>query len=66
LQSSHVEVVKLLLRRDADINTHNNNDQTAATLASANNKANVASILADYKADPTGQNTLCSITLEAA
>jgi hypothetical protein len=61
-----VEVVKLLLRQGADIDAHNNNDQTAATLALANNKADVASILADYEADPTGQNALHSITPEAA
>jgi ankyrin repeat protein len=49
--NGYLGVVKLLLRRGADVDVVNNADKTAAELASENDKAEVAKFLAEYKAD---------------
>jgi serine/threonine-protein phosphatase 6 regulatory ankyrin repeat subunit B len=47
----HLGVVKLLLRRGADVNVLNKANKTAAELALENGKTEVAILIAEYKAD---------------
>lgn len=57
-QSVHLDVVRLLLRRRADVNVVDKVNKTAAELALENNRADVAWFLAGYKAIPNVRSTL--------
>ena len=50
-QRGHLEVVKLLLRRDADDDVLDKANNTTAALASENGEADVAKFIAKYKSD---------------
>jgi ankyrin repeat protein len=64
--SGHLEVVKLLLRRGADVDILNKANKTAAELASENGKAEVARFIAEYKADANIRNKIRSTTMDTA
>ena len=61
-------VVKLLLKRGADVNVLrvNKANETADRLASENGQAEVARLIAEYKADADIRNKICSATLDTA
>jgi len=60
----HLGVVKLLLRRGADVDVLNKANRTAAELASDNGQAEVAKFISEYKANPNTRNKLLSTTLD--
>ena len=62
----HLGVVKLLLRRGVDVDMLNKTNETAADLASENDKTEVAKFIAEYKADGNIRNKVRSSTLDTA
>ena len=60
----HLEVVKLLLQRGADVNALDNANKTAAELALENDHADVAESIAEYKSDMNPRNRIPPTTLD--
>jgi len=60
----HLGVVKLLLRRGADVDMLNKAGRTAAELASENGQAEVAKFIPEYKANADTRNKLQFTTLD--
>jgi ankyrin repeat protein len=63
-RNGHLGVVKLLLRRGADVDVLNTAGRSAAEFASENGQAEVAKFISEYKANPNTQNKLRSTTLD--
>jgi ankyrin repeat protein len=61
--SGHLEVVRFLLQRGADVDVLDNANKTAVELASENGKAEVAKLIADYKTDQNIRNNMRSTTV---
>ena len=61
----HLGVVKLLLRRGADIDVLDKAGRSAAELASENGQAEVAKFISEYKANANTRNKLRSTSLES-
>jgi ankyrin repeat protein len=59
-------VVKLLLRRGADIDVRDKANRTAAELASENHETEVANFLAGYREDTNTRENIASKTLEVS
>ena len=60
----HLGVVKLLLRRGADVYMLNKASKCAAELASENGQAEVEEFISEYKENANIRNKLLSTTLE--
>ena len=63
-RNGHLGVVKLLLRRGADVDVLDKDGRSAAELASGNDQADVAKFISEYKANPNTRNKLRSTTLD--
>ena len=58
--------MKLLLRRGADVDVLDKANRTAAELASENGQADIAKLIAEYRADANIRNKIRSATIDAA
>ena len=62
----HLRVVKLALALGVDVDVLNKANKTATELASENGEAEVAKLIAEYKADGNIRNKIRSTTLDTA
>jgi len=56
--NGHLEVLKLLIRRGANVDVFNKANKTSAELASENGQAEVSNFISEYKANSVARNKL--------